>query len=102
MTSVLGHLNSTDFEERYRSWLSVDPRELFTAPTVTTVAKSLEAVSRNIAREARTASKLFIWTDCDLEGEHIGWEIASVAQGSNRGLRDTDIARAVFNNVESR
>lgn len=102
MTSVLGHLTSNDFEARYKHWSSVDPRELFVAPIQTSVTTSLETVSRNISKEARMASKLFIWTDCDREGEHIGWEIANVAKGANRGLRDTDITRAVFNNVEAR
>lgn len=101
MTSVLGHLTNSDFEERYNNWKNVDPRELFAAPIKTEVNKTHLAVSRNIERESRSATKLFIWTDCDREGEHIGWEIASVAKKSNRGLRDTDIQRAVFNNVEA-
>lgn len=102
MTSVLGHLNSQDFEEQYNSWQKVDPRQLFAAPIKISVNKTHEAVSRNIERESRSASKLFIWTDCDREGEHIGWEVAQVAKKSNRGLRDEDIQRAIFNNVEAR
>lgn len=101
MTSVMGHLTASDFEARYQKWQAVDPRELFAAPIQTAVATDLAAVSGNIAREARSAAKLFIWTDCDREGEHIGWEIATVAKDANRRLSDNDIARAVFNNVEA-
>lgn len=34
MTSVLGHLSNLDFEQRYRNWRAVNPRELFEANTV--------------------------------------------------------------------
>lgn len=101
MTSVLGHIKSQDFEARYKNWNLVDPRELFTAPIQMMVPKNMEAVTRNIENEARRTNKLFIWTDCDREGEHIGWEIVNVAKGTNRGLRDSDISRAVFNNIEA-
>ncbi|KAF5095581.1 hypothetical protein D0Z03_001798 [Geotrichum reessii] len=101
MTSVMGHLTASDFELRYQKWQDVDPRELFAAPIQTAVATNLATVSNNIKQEARAASKLFIWTDCDREGEHIGWEIAMVAKEANRRLSDRDIARAVFNNVEA-
>ncbi|TKA65118.1 hypothetical protein B0A49_08988, partial [Cryomyces minteri] len=32
MTSVAGHLNSQDFDPRFRSWQSCNPGELFDAP----------------------------------------------------------------------
>lgn len=34
MTSVAGHLISTDFAERYRNWNSCSPQELFDADIV--------------------------------------------------------------------
>lgn len=32
MTSVLGHVNGLDFEQRYRKWGSCQPGQLFDAP----------------------------------------------------------------------
>ena len=40
---------------------------------------------------------MFIWTDCDLEGEHIGSEIREVALKVNRRM---DVKRARFSNIE--
>ncbi len=59
--------------------------------------KDKKAVAKNIEDEARHASALFIWTDCDLEGEHIGSEIRDAAvKGNNR----IAVKRARFSNIE--
>ena len=39
-----------------------------------------KAVASNIEAQAKYASILFIWTDCDREGEHIGTEIRKQAR----------------------
>ncbi len=44
---------------------------------------------------------LYIWTDCDREGEYIGTEVRSVAVQSNQGLgRAGGTVRARFSNTE--
>ena len=45
-----------------------------------------KAVASNIEAQAKYASILFIWTDCDREGEHIGSEVAAVCRSANRGI----------------
>jgi DNA topoisomerase-3 len=55
------------------------------------------AIATNIEREARSSQALFIWTDCDLEGEHIGGEIRNVARKANSRI---DVKRARFSNIE--
>jgi DNA topoisomerase-3 len=40
---------------------------------------------------------LFIWTDCDREGEHIGSEVRKQAFMGNRRL---EVKRAKFSNTE--
>jgi DNA topoisomerase III len=40
---------------------------------------------------------LFIWTDCDREGEHIGSEIRDIARAANPRIQ---VKRAHFSNIE--
>ncbi|KAL2352877.1 DNA topoisomerase [Cryomyces antarcticus] len=97
MTSVAGHLNSQDFDPRFRSRQSCNPGELFDAPIVTYVDKDKKAIAKNIEQQARYSTALFIWTDCDREGEHIGTEIRDIALAVNARL---DVKRARFSNIE--
>ena len=101
MTSVLGHLFSHDFDPRYRSWRSCDPADLFEANIHTYVERDKKPMEKNIAVQARQSSILFIWTDCDREGESIGAEIRKVAVDSNNRLSAPGkVARARFSNIE--
>ena len=97
MTSVLGHLHSLDFQQEYRKWQSCPPGRLFDAPTTTFVDKDKVPIAKNIETQARFAKALFIWTDCDREGEHIGTEIRDAALKGNRNL---EVKRAKFSNIE--
>ncbi|KAF2872685.1 DNA topoisomerase III [Massariosphaeria phaeospora] len=101
MTSVLGHLLSHEFEPRYKSWTSCDPSALFDARIEVFVGSNRKSIADNIKRHARRADVLYIWTDCDREGEHIGTEIRSVAAQSNQALgRAGGTVRAHFSNIE--
>ncbi|KAI9703604.1 MAG: DNA topoisomerase [Candelina mexicana] len=97
MTSVLGHINGLDFEQRYRKWNSCQPGQLFDAPVESFVDVKQEPIAKNIEQQARYAKALFIWTDCDREGEHIGTEVRALAFKGNRGL---EVKRARFSNIE--
>lgn len=97
VTSVAGHLLSTEFVGQYSSWHSCAPQDLFEAPIVTDVSNNMKDVHRNIVSEASYAQILMIWTDCDREGEYIGWEVMTAAQKSNSNIR---VKRANFNNLE--
>ncbi|KAI9679814.1 MAG: DNA topoisomerase [Caeruleum heppii] len=97
MTSVLGHLTSLEFEDQYRPWRSCPPFQLFDAPTITYVDKDKKPIAKNIEIQARSSDVLFIWTDCDREGEHIGTEIRSAAFKGNARLQ---VKRAKFSNIE--
>lgn len=101
MTSVAGHLQSVDFESKYRSWHSCDPVALFEANIVSYVEDKKKDIAKNIEHHARYAKTLFIWTDCDREGEHIGTEIRAVAASvNNRLLQPGNVSRARFSNIE--
>ncbi|BEI85325.1 hypothetical protein CcaverHIS002_0507260 [Cutaneotrichosporon cavernicola] len=96
VTSVLGHLTETDFRDEYRQWSSCDPFALFDAPVVTKVASDHRQLERNLQDEARNADILMIWTDCDREGEHIGYEVVEVCRRANPRLR---VRRARFSAI---
>ena len=54
-------------------------------------------IAENIKKEAKYARVLFIWTDCDREGEHIGSEVRDQALLSNPRI---EVKRARFSNTE--
>ena len=62
-----------------------------------TFLKDKKSIADNITQQARYAKALFIWTDCDREGEHIGAEVREAALKGNNRL---DVKRAKFSNTE--
>ncbi|WPH01340.1 Hypothetical protein R9X50_00418100 [Acrodontium crateriforme] len=101
MTSVLGHLMSQDFEAAYRPWRSCDPSALFDARIETYVEEGKKGIAKNIETQARTSQFLYIWTDCDREGENIGSEIREVAKKAHaRFVEPGKTVRARFSNTE--
>lgn len=56
-----------------------------------------KAIASNIESQARGSQILFVWTDCDREGENIGTEIRDIALKVNPRLR---VFRARFSNIE--
>jgi DNA topoisomerase-3 len=113
-TCVAGHIVAQDFSERYKKWHSCQPQALFDAPIESSIAEVCEistsssfistkaaqdkkVVASNIEAQARYADILFIWTDCDREGEHIGTEIRDIALKANPNMQ---VWRARFSNIE--
>ncbi|KAK7743396.1 DNA topoisomerase [Diatrype stigma] len=97
MTSVLGHLTSVEFPPEFKSWQYPPPERLFDAPVKTVVSDDKKKIAENIEKQASHCNALCIWTDCDREGEHIGYEIREAAKKGNNRL---DIKRARFSNIE--
>lgn len=56
-----------------------------------------KGIADNIEKQAKYARALFVWTDCDREGEHIGAEVRSQALKGNRRIQ---VKRAKFSNTE--
>lgn len=87
----------SDFEPKYKSWQSCSPATLFDATIITAVDEKRKPIANNIENQAKWARALFIWTDCDREGEHIGSEIRTIAR---RGKSGIEVKRARFSNIE--
>ncbi|TGZ83263.1 DNA topoisomerase III [Ascodesmis nigricans] len=96
MTSVIGHTVEWDFTKDYQKWNSCEPHHLFDAPTEKTVGDRKD-IAENIKTEARCSRALFIWTDCDREGEYIGTEVRDIARTVNPNI---EVKRARFSNIE--
>ncbi|KAI1000558.1 DNA topoisomerase 3 [Podosphaera aphanis] len=97
MTSVSGHLTEARFPDDYKSWEYPPPESLFQAPVQVVVDQSKRSIATNITQNARHAKALFIWTDCDREGEHIGGEVRAEALRNNPNIQ---VVRARFSNIE--
>lgn len=100
MTSVAGHLSGMDFQSDRYGWGKCNVQELFDAPISEVLDKNQKKIAENIKKEARNADFLMIWTDCDREGEYIGWEIFREASRANRRLTEDVVYRAVFSHLE--
>ncbi|EMR68371.1 putative dna topoisomerase iii protein [Eutypa lata UCREL1] len=92
-----GHLTGVEFPPEFKSWQHPPPERLFDAPVKTVVSEDKKKIAENIEKQARYCSALCIWTDCDREGEHIGYEIREAAKKSNNRL---EVKRAKFSNIE--
>lgn len=110
MTSVSGHLMTLDFTASHQKWYSCAPVALFSAPVAKFVGENYLPIKRTLEREVRGCQVLIIWTDCDREGENIGFEVIDVCQSIRPNIRTyrakfseitpQSITRAVQNLVE--
>jgi hypothetical protein len=60
VTSVLGHVNASDFGERYKSWRSCDPFDLFDAEIVESIGDVRPLLSSWADGSSRAAAPL-VW-----------------------------------------
>ncbi|XP_067044937.1 DNA topoisomerase 3-alpha-like isoform X2 [Acropora muricata] len=96
MTSLSGHLMTLDFTASHQKWHSCAPVALFSAPVTKYVSENYLPIKRTLEREVRGCQTLIIWTDCDREGENIGFEVIDVCQTICPNLR---IYRAMFSEI---
>ncbi|XP_070500540.1 DNA topoisomerase 3-alpha [Chironomus tepperi] len=95
-TSVSGHLLNREFTGIHRKWLSCNPEELFHAQILKYCPERYENIKRTLEREVRSCNGLIIWTDCDREGENIGYEIIEVCRAIKPGIQ---VYRAKFSDM---
>ncbi|CAG9786074.1 unnamed protein product [Diatraea saccharalis] len=96
MTSVSGHLLALEFVGAYKNWNSCNPLTLFDAPVFKYCPDNYEKIKKTLEREVKTCHGLIIWTDCDREGENIGFEIIQVCTAVKSNLQ---IFRAKFSEI---
>lgn len=74
VTAVIGHVLTIDFPSKFQSW-DLDPTILFDAPVQKKEATPKARVVQHLEQEAKGASHLVLWLDCDREGENICFEV---------------------------
>ncbi|XP_059991608.1 DNA topoisomerase 3-alpha isoform X5 [Lagenorhynchus albirostris] len=99
MTSVSGHLLAHDFQMQFRKWQSCNPLVLFEAEIEKYCPENFLDIKKTLEREARQCQVLVIWTDCDREGENIGFEIIHVCKAVKPSLQ---VLRARFSEITAR
>ncbi|XP_061031172.1 DNA topoisomerase 3-alpha [Eubalaena glacialis] len=99
MTSVSGHLLAHDFQMQFRKWQSCNPLVLFEAEIEKYCPENYLDIKKTLEREARQCQVLVIWTDCDREGENIGFEIIHVCKAVKPSLQ---VLRARFSEITAR
>ncbi|XP_019397469.1 PREDICTED: DNA topoisomerase 3-alpha [Crocodylus porosus] len=96
MTSVSGHLLNHEFRTAFRKWHSCNPLVLFDAEIEKYCPENYMDIKRTLEREIRQCQALVIWTDCDREGENIGFEIIHVCKAVMPSLH---VFRARFSEI---
>ncbi len=97
VTSVRGHLASTEFPANY-GWVACPPIALFEAPIDITYKDDMEPLQRMLKEQARGVDAIILWLDCDREGEAICDEVRTVCLEGNPRLGDK-VYRAKFSTV---
>ncbi|XP_028670259.1 DNA topoisomerase 3-alpha [Erpetoichthys calabaricus] len=96
MTSVSGHLLALEFKAPFNKWHSCNPVVLFDAEVEKYCPENYVDIKRTLERESRHCDALVIWTDCDREGENIGFEITEVCKAVKPNLQ---VFRARFSEI---
>lgn len=93
VTSVLGHVMKIEFPESCGDWKNTKIEDLYQVPVVKSPIDSSKDVVKNLKTYSRDVDNLIIWTDCDREGEAIGFDIIDICKAVKPRL---DVFRAHF------
>ncbi|KAJ8345175.1 hypothetical protein SKAU_G00293680 [Synaphobranchus kaupii] len=96
MTSVSGHLLGLEFKAPFQKWHSCNPVLLFDAEVEKYCPENFVQIKRTLEREIRQCQALVIWTDCDREGENIGFEVIDVCKAVKPNVQ---VFRARFSEI---
>lgn len=96
MTSVSGHLLGFEFKAPFQKWHSCNPVLLFDTEVEKYCPDNMTQIKRTLEKEVRQCQALIIWTDCDREGENIGYEIIDVCKAVKASIQ---VFRAKFSEI---
>lgn len=101
MTAVSGHITKKETPKEF-GWSGAPPKAIFDCPleTIFNDNDGSAKIGKNIEQLSRNSDILMIWTDCDREGEYIGWEILNSAKKGNPTFNLDNTYRAKFSHLE--
>lgn len=98
MTALRGHILELHFDGAIdRNWNDYPFEDLFHVPIRKAIAEQSIALSNNIRHQVGQCDVLFIWTDCDREGEAIGGDVADLCREVNPRIQ---VWRARFSTMQ--
>jgi DNA topoisomerase-3 len=75
VSSVMGHVYTSDFQKQHNKWDAVDYLDLYDVPIEKLEANIKTKIPENLKRLAKGKDILCLWLDCDKEGENICYEV---------------------------
>ena len=84
------------YPDQYKNWQQVNIQQLFHAELEHTPIETSKQVVNNLTFYSRDISALVIWTDCDREGEAIGFDVIDVCRSACRQRDNLKVFRAHF------
>ena len=99
MTSVTGHVFTSEFPFGYQNWKNTDPYDLFDAEIHKIESDKKSRMVQHLGNEAKNVDYLILWLDCDREGENICFEVIQCCEPfMHKGEKD-NILRAKFSSI---
>lgn len=111
VTSVMGHVMTTDFQFIHNKWDSIDPIQLFDVDILKQDANPKARLGTHLRNVAKGKDIVCLWLDCDKEGENICYETLyytypymnkknyqQIYRAKFSSLTNNDL-RAAFNNI---
>lgn len=75
VSSVMGHVYTSDFKKEHNQWTAIDALDLYKVPIVKLEANPKTRIPSFIQSLATGKDILCLWLDCDKEGENICFEV---------------------------
>lgn len=83
VTSVLGHVMGLKYPDHCKNWQQTDMESLYEIALEKVPIETSKNVVTNLQQYSRDIQHLVIWTDCDREGEAIGYDIIDLCRHRN-------------------
>jgi DNA topoisomerase-3 len=99
VSSVMGHVYTSDFEQKHNQWSSIDAFDLYDVPVVKLEANRKTRIPQTLQSLAKGKDILCLWLDCDKEGENICFEVINNCYKYMNKKNYQQIFRAKFSSL---
>jgi len=99
VSSVMGHVYTSDFQKEHNQWSAIDALDLYEVPIVKLEANPKTRIPSFISSLATGKDILCLWLDCDKEGENICFEVINNTYKFMNKKNYQQIYRAKFSSL---